>query len=389
MKILVLLSRVPWPLEKGDKLRAFHHIKEMSRQHEVILCCLSDKKTHPQAKKVLSQYCSQVHIFRLNKIAIFFRLVRALFSSKPFQVHYFYKKSVQKQIDKIVEQEMPAHIYVQLIRTAEYAKKYPFIPNTFDYMDAFSRGVERRIKYSIPGLRRLFIAESNRLKHYEASVFKFFQNKIIISEQDRDLIPHPDKNEIEIIPNGVDLDFYQPTSDDPKYTIGFTGNMAYPPNVRAALFLACEVLPLIQKKLPHASLLISGTNPIPKIKSLHNGEDIFVTGWVKDIRDSYTLADIFVAPMQIGTGLQNKLLEAMAMKKPCVTSELANRALGAKDGKEVIIGSSAQDYANIVVDLTKNKDEKRQLAKNGYQFVQQNFSWNKNCKKLLQIIEKQ
>ncbi|KAB1064422.1 glycosyltransferase [Salibacter halophilus] len=389
MKILVLLSRVPWPLEKGDKLRAFHHIKEMSRQHEVILCCLSDKRVHPQAKKVLSEYCSQVHIFRLNKIAIFFRLVRAIFSSKPFQVHYFYKKTVQKQIDKIVEREMPAHIFVQLIRTAEYAKKYPFIPNTFDYMDAFSRGVERRIKYSIPGLRRLFITESNRLKHYEASVFKFFQNKIIISEQDRDLISHPDKNEIEIIPNGVDLDFYQPSDVKPQYTIGFTGNMAYPPNVRAALFLASEVLPLVQKELPDASLLISGTNPVAKIKSLDNGNDIIVTGWVKDIRDSYTQADIFVAPMQIGTGLQNKLLEAMAMKKPCITSELANQALGAVDGKEVLIGFSAQDYADIIVNLTKNKERKQQLADKGYQFVQQNFSWDNNSKKLLQIIEKQ
>lgn len=386
MKILMLLSRVPYPLEKGDKLRAFHHLKEINERHKVILVCLNDGKLHPEATKTLSQYCTQLHIIKLSYPLIFVNLIKGIFSATPFQVSYFYQRKAQEKINEIIEKEMPRHIYFQLIRTAEYVKPYKLIPSTLDYMDAFSKGMERRVKKSNFLFNYIFGKEGNRLKHYESDVFKLFKNKTIISEQDRDCIEHPEKQDIQILPNGVDFDFFHPEEREKDYEIVFTGNMNYPPNIQSAEYLATEIMPLVRKKLPDAKLLISGATPSPRVTKLEN-EYVTVTGWVDDIRESYWRSKVFVAPMQLGTGLQNKLLEAMAMKIPCVTSQLANNALQATPEKEVFIGSNTEDYVDKILLLLKNKEISIEVSNNAYSFVKQNFSWKNNTKKLLQLIE--
>lgn len=386
MKVMMLLSRVPYPLEKGDKLRAFNQLKVLSKHHDVILVCLNDQKTDPKAIEKLKQFCSDIYVIPLYKHLIFWNLIKGMFNDKPFQVNYFYQKQAQKQLNKIVEKHLPAHIYVQLIRTAEYAKKYSFIPNTLDYMDAFSKGIERRIKLSIPGIRRIFIEEAKRLKHYEAGIFKYFDYKTIISEQDRELIEHPDHSEIAIIRNGVDFEFFTPKRTTKKYDVVFTGNMAYPPNVQAAIYLEKEIMPLVRKEQPTATLLIAGASPVPKVKALSSSLTT-VTGWVEDIRDAYNESRIFVAPMQIGTGLQNKLLEAMSMEIPCVTSPLANKALKATPEKHLLIGNNAGEYAKHILQLFNNESLCEQFSTEGKIYVQENFNWESNCSLLLQQIK--
>ncbi len=387
MKIVVILSRVPYPLEKGDQLRAFHHIKALNKKHEIILCCLNDNKLHPEAKQKLKAICSELHIIKLNKFRIAFNLIKAIFSDLPFQVHYFYQKNAQKQIDSIIDKHLPGHLFVQLVRTAKYASKYTFMSSTFDYMDAFSTGVERRIKYSLPGLKQLFTVESDRLKTYEAEVFKFFRNKIIISEQDKELIRHTDKSEITVVPNGVDLDFFQPdTSVRAEYDLVFVGNMSYPPNIQAAVYLARQILPQIHLSRPRVTLRICGVNPTAKVKALST-DCIEVTGRVPDIREAYLKARIFTAPMLIGTGLQNKLLEAMALGIPCVTSSLANKALGAEPENEILLGDHPAHYAAQIISLLEDEEKRKKIARNGYRFLVENFSWDRHNSALLDLIE--
>lgn len=382
----MLLSRVPYPLEKGDKLRAFNQLKELSKKHKVILVCLNASRLHPKAKEALSPFCSSLHIIKLNRLLILWNLFLGLWDKKPFQVHYFYQKQAQKKLSNIIEQELPAHIYVQLLRTAEYVKAYSFIPNTLDYMDAFSTGVARRVKHSIPILKQLFLEEANRLKVYESSIFRNFTNKTIISEQDRDLIDHPDKEEIHIIRNGVDFSFFHPIEKEKKYDLLFCGNMAYPPNIKAAQFLVNEILPIIHQSMPNTTLLIAGATPVHAVKQLAN-KHVFVPGWIEDIRDAYAESKIFIAPMQIGTGLQNKLLESMSMKLPSITSSLANKALKARENTQILIGENAQDYAKHCVDLLNNSQKMNQLAEEGHKYVNQHFSWNSNSASLLSLIE--
>lgn len=385
MKILVILSRVPYPLEKGDKLRAFHQLKWLSRNHRIILCCLNDGKLHPDAMKMLRPLCADIEIVPISKFSILFNIVKGAFSSRPFQVSYFYHPRAQKIIDRLVEKHLPKHIYCQLIRMAEYAKKYSIIPKTLDYMDAFSTGMERRAAKAPFLLKFLFRAEASRLRSYETYIFSKYENKTMISEQDKSLLRHHHKSRIEVISNGVDTDFFKPFNRDKDIDLVFTGNMNYPPNIESAIFLARRILPLVHKKYPDVKLLVSGANPSLKVRML-SSDHIRVSGWVNDIRESYARARIFVAPMQTGTGLQNKLLEAMAMRLPCITSTLANKALGALPGKEILVSDTPVEYAGHIEKMLYDKEFAMDIAEQGYRFVMKNFNWPSTVAKLEQVI---
>src|SRR6185312_7142846 len=209
MKILYIVSRFPYPLEKGDKLRAYHQLKDLSKNNDVFLYALSDKSIDEKSIKHIEQFCKKVKVFRLSKAKIFFNLLRTTFTRLPWQVGYFYSRAAQSEIDSIISEYKPEHIFCQLIRTSEYIKKYSHIPKTLDYMDVFSKGIERRLPTVPFYLKPLYSTEQQRLAKYESGIFNYFDNKIIISEQDRDLIPHPDKNNITVIPNGVDSNFFK------------------------------------------------------------------------------------------------------------------------------------------------------------------------------------
>jgi len=386
MKLFVLLSRFPYPLEKGDKLRAFHQIKELSKQHEIVLCALSDQKVAQSSIDKLQEYCKAIHIIRLPKWKIYWNLFwQLLFTDKSLQVVYFYNKSAQKKITKLIQEHQPDHIYCQLIRVTEYVKNIP-IPKTLDYMDALARGMERRIALSPFYIKWFLTTETTRLKRYEHQIFDTFDNLTIISEQDKNLIVHIKNDAIQIIPNGVDYEMFKFQENcKKKYDLIFTGNMAYPPNIDSVIYLVNEVMPLVWKKYPPIKLVIAGAEPDKKVLQLAS-ENVEITGWVKDITTYYAAAKIFVAPMQIGTGLQNKLLEAMAMQIPCVTSQLANNALGAEHQNSILIGNQPEEYCEHIISLLENKNIYNNIATTGYDFVKKNYTWEGTTEKLNELI---
>lgn len=387
MKVLVLLSRFPYPLEKGDKLRGFHQIKELSKQHEIVLIALSDQSVSNENIVILKKYCSRVEVIRLYKTKIFLRLIyKLLFSKESLQVSYFYSKSAQKKINSIIETEKPNHIYCQLVRVSEYVKNYS-IKKTLDYMDALARGMERRVETAPFYIKPFLKIETTRLKRYEHDIFNYFENKTIITKQDKELIVHIKNDNIVVVPNGVSYDTFKIKEVENKFDLIFTGNMSYPPNVEAAVYLVKEIMPIVWRTKPDTKLAIVGANPDVRI-SLLKSKQIEVTGWVNDISDYYSASKVFVAPMFIGTGLQNKLLEAMAMKLPCITSELVNNALGAKNDYEILIGKSAQDFSEKILTLLKDNELYNRISENGYNFVKQNYTWEGNTEILNQLITK-
>jgi len=373
MKIFVLLSRVPFPIEKGDKLRAYHQIRCLAKNNQIILCALSDSPVHPEAVKILADFCSEIHIIPIRKTGMIWNVIKAFFNGKPIQVGYFYRCNVQKKVNALIQQCKPDHIYCQLTRVSEYVKDIN-IPKTLDYQDIFSMGARRRAELSASLPKMFFIMEYKRLLRYEHDIFDKFDHKTIISLPDRDLLPHPSRSEVAIIPNGVDHEYFSPAKMGKTHDIVFTGNMGYPPNIDAARFIAEAIFPLVLKQFPKATLLLAGANPHTKVLALHTS-NITVTGWLPDIRDSYAASRIFIAPMRIGTGLQNKLLEAMAMELPCITSILANQALGAKENEEILVGTTAEEYANHIIHLLKDNFYADNLAKKGHAFVRKEFSW--------------
>jgi sugar transferase (PEP-CTERM/EpsH1 system associated) len=385
MRIFVLLSRFPYPLEKGDKLRAFHQIKELSKKHEIILCALTDVNVDKESIVILSKYCKAIEIIRLPKWKIFWNLLfQLLFTNKSLQVAYFYNKKAQKKIDGLLEKHKPDHIYCQLIRVADYVRNSP-IKKTLDYMDALARGMERRIEYAPLYLKLFLKTETTRLKRYEHFIFSDFDNHVIISEQDRKLIVNIHNDDIKVVPNGVDYTTYKLKEVPKQYDLIFTGNMAYPPNVDSVVYLVNRVMPLVWKKDPTIKLMIVGAEPDIKVLKLKS-ERVIVTGWVEDISAYYAASKVFVAPMQIGTGLQNKLLEAMAMKLPCITSTLANNALGATHQENIFIGNNSEEYSSHILTLLNDSLLSQKIAEKGYQFVTKNYTWEGSTSILEKLI---
>jgi polysaccharide biosynthesis protein PslH len=386
MKLFVLLSRIPYPLEKGDKLRAFYLLKELKKNHEIFLCCLDDQNSNIGYTEKLSEICDHLKVFKLSKIRILFNLMLSIFSRKPFQVAYFYQNNIQKKINKILDIYTPDHIYCQLIRTTEYVKNYHDCTKTLDYQDALSKGIERREKNAPYYLKPILKSEKRRLLEYENIIFEYFDTKTIISAQDRDLIYHKERKKIIVISNGIDTKYFSNTLCEKKFLLVFTGNMSYQPNIETALYLANSILPLLKKSIPHASLLIAGASPTSKIKALQS-DSITVSGWMEDIRDAYNQSSIFIAPMHIGTGLQNKLLEAMSMKLPSITSVLVNNALGAINGKSILVAKTREEYVFAITSLLTNKKYFDDIADEGRNFVQKNYSWRHNASLLNNIMQ--
>ena len=381
MKIFVLLPRIPYPLEKGDKLRAFNQIKQLAKNNEVVLCALNDKNIDEQkAFQALQPYCSSINFIKLSKPRILFGMVSAFLKGLPMQCGYFYNRKAAKKVDALIEKHQPDILYGQLVRVAEYIR-HKNIPKAIDYQDVFSYGMKRRRDIASWITRPVFNMEYQRLCRYEAKVFDEFDVKTIISKPDRDLIPHPKKDEILIIPNGVDHEFFKPQQQEKRYDIVFTGNMSYAPNVNAVDYLANEILPLVWKQVPEAKMYIAGATPDPKVRKAAS-DRIIISGWLDDIRDAYAQSRVFIAPMRIGTGLQNKLLEAMSMRLPAITSPLANASLGAKPDEEILVGSNAEELARHIITLLTNTDKASQIAQAGFDFTNRVYDWGKTTEKL-------
>lgn len=388
MKLLVVLSRMPYPLEKGDKLRAYHLVKRLAKRHEVYLFCLSDQPTTAADEAHLRGFCRHLRVIHLPRWRILLRGATAIFSRLPFQVSYFHHRHAQRAIDRVIADFGPDHVLCQLVRTSEYVRRQYGLAKTLDYMDTLSKGMERRAETAPFHLRPFFKTETRRLILYENLMLDLFDHQTIISAQDRDLLYHPRRNEVAVVPNGVDTGYFAPRQVEKEYDLLFTGNMNYPPNIDSVLFLVHHILPLVHAKRPGTSLLIAGVDPDQRVRELERKDGtVTVSGWVKDIRASYASARIFAAPMQIGTGLQNKLLEAMAMRMPCVTSGLANNAVGAVPGESILIGQDPQDYADHILRLLDQPEERERLAENGLAFVRNAFDWDRAAETLDRLME--
>lgn len=386
MKICFLLSRIPWPLDKGDKLRAYYQIKHLSKSHDIRLIALSqDSSIEEEARQELGKYCSSIHFLKLKPISQIWNMLGAFIKGKPFQIGYFFDSSHFKKVQSILHTQENDFLICQLVRMAEYAR-YSETRKLLDYQDALSYGLKRRKALRSGISKWVFGLEQNRMEKYENEVFDAFDSHSIITENDREWIQHQKKNTIHIIPNGIDTERFKYQYKDKKYDILFAGNMNYPPNINAVQYLAEEILPPLFKQRPHLKILIAGANPSLTVKKLAN-KNIEVSGWMDDITKAYAESKIFVAPMRIGTGLQNKLLEAMAMKLPCITSPIANAAIGAKKD-QIIVAKNPQEYQEAIQKLLDQTEVYQSFAENAYRFVTQKYSWDSVAQQIESIMLK-
>lgn len=383
-KLLFLTSRFPFPLEKGDKLRAYYLIKGLSKYYDICLFAIHESEPNPEWINALSPYCSSIKTGVIPKWKSVLNLL--IPRRTPFQVSYFYNEKILQEIQDFADQSKANIMYCHLIRMAEYGRKINIEYKILDYMDAFSKGMERIKNQGVWWMRIPAYFEWQRLRKYENEVFELFNHKIIISEQDRNHIPHSKNSEIQIIANGVDFDYFQPKESTKKYDLLFNGNMSYPPNIASTLYTVEELLPIIKKKIPSITFFIAGAAPTAKIRSLAT-EGITVSGWMEDIREAFYSSRIMIAPMLISIGLQNKILQAMAMKIPCVISTMANNALGATHEKELFVANTPEEYSKYIHLLLTDKEKSDQIKRAALEFVHKKFNWDQAVKDIILKVE--
>ena len=382
MKLLVLCPRFPYPLEKGDKLRIYHQLRFLSKSHEIFLVALTDEPVLANHIEKVKEIVSEMKVFTFKKHRRGISLLKSAISNTPFQVSFYYSSAIHSEIREIANNFQPDHVYCQLTRMSEYAKDLPY-PKTLDYMDAFGVGMARRAEVVRGPLSLIYKLEANRMKKYESKIFDFFDHHTVISEQDKAHIVTSGRKEIVVVRNGIDTEFFIPKESDKTYDIGFVGNMGYPPNVDAAEYLINILKPHLDQKLRYQ---IAGARPDRRVKLLA-GKNVTITGWIEDIRDAYSSCKIFVAPLWSGTGQQNKILEAMAMGIPCVTSSAVNNAIGGTHEKEIMVADTVDEFKMCIKRMLNDVPFYMELKENALMFVRENYSWKQSVETLSDLFE--
>ena len=374
MRLLVVLPRFPYPLEKGDKLRAYHQLRVLSQQHEIYLFALSDKDVSAASKAALMPFCKEIRVEKLNFFTKLWNSLLAFFKGWPIQCGYFYRKMAKGALQRFVAEVKPDAIYAQMVRTVPYVQDIE-VEKTIDYQDVLSQGMWRRAQRAPFWQKPIFKIEARRLQRYEAEVFAYFQHHTIITEVDRDLMPVKVKDNIQVVGNGVDFEQFKYEGQKKIYDLIFAGNMAYAPNVDAAEFIVNQILPELLPRFPQLRLVLCGANPAKRVQALQ-GPHVIVTGWVDSMAEYYAQSKVFIAPMRLGTGLQNKLLEAMATQLPCVTSPLAARPLkNAEYQKDILVCETPEEYVSIISRLLTDLEFYDGVSQQSYQFVRTHYIW--------------
>ncbi len=386
MKILVLSSRYPYPLEKGDKLRLYHQIKYLSANHEIILCALTQQDVSKDDLLELEKYCEKIYLFKLSWWRTIWRLARAFISNQAFSIGYFYSAAIERKISRVIREELPDHIFCNLIRMSEYVKEV-HIDKTIDYMDSFSNIMEKRALTAGFLMKLLLKREAELLRKYEEKIYYKFDNHCVISKNDRDKLGATKKEQIEIIPNGIDLDYFCPRPEVQKtYDLVFAGNLGYFPNICAVQYLVEEIYPKLLSWNPDIRILIAGARPDARLMKLGNSQ-IEIKGWMDDIRQAYWQGKILIAPIFQGAGQQNKIMEAMACGVPCITTSQVGLAYENILGESLLIADEPEGFCAHIQSLLTNSARYQQVADAGCREVS-NMTWEVYGEKLEHLLLK-
>ena len=386
MKILYLTLRLPIPpLVKGDLLRDFYMLKELaSRGHTITLVSFyREHENHDPNVELLQKYCREMKLVKFDVKKQSLHLLKGVYSPKPFQVLLYNSKAFQHEVDTLLYQENFDVAYVHFARLANFLRGYT-LPKIIDFQDSFEKNMkDRYLQEKNPLIKTVALMESKRMKAYEKQVSQHFSYSTVVSERDL----NPDDKHMFVVPNGrQDL---KPMQERDKKTHGllFMGNMSYFPNEDAALFLIKEVMPIISKKLSNVKLYIVGNLPSKKLLKYHS-TNILVTGFVPDMYPYFAKSRIAVAPLRYGTGMQNKVLDAMVVGIPQIVSRRASEGFQNLSGEEFILSEcEKQEFSERIIQLWDDFQLQDQLIEKGKNYVLRNYSWSKSVEILEELFQ--
>jgi polysaccharide biosynthesis protein PslH len=390
MRILFLCHRFPYPPNEGGKIRAFNMLRHLNERHSVVVASLAHSQQELQTGKDLQSYCQEVVAEIVPQSLRWARAARALATSTPSSVAYFYSPRLQQ---KIADAWQSGSFNVLWVHCAFMAQYVPSLSGGFRVLDYADIDSAKWLAYA---RRRAFPLswgyglESRKLRHFEKEVARHFQHFTVTTAGELEEfqsfgIDAP----CTIIPNGVDLDYFKPQPNQPSVApvLAFLGRMDYFPNVDGVLYFAKEILPLIRRVVPDVKFRIIGSNPTAPVRGLASILGVSVTSFVSDVRTYLRDAAVAVVPLRISRGTQNKILESLAMGIPTVATGMAARGVQAVPGRDFLVADTPQEFAQRVIELLKSPAFGAAMARTARAHLEVTHSWSAALHRMDTILE--
>ena len=402
-ELLIIAHRIPYPPDKGDKIRTYNMVRYLAESYRLTVACMIDDADDLKHVAELEKIVDKVHYhFRSAKL-MKLHAVLSLLTGRSFTQQCFYSKSLQQQIDDYMEQHQDAAVLCFCSSSAEYLyrSKHDMADLTKrillnDLIDVDSEKWGQYAEQKTGFMKWIYQREARLLLPYELKIAADFDRSFLVTEEEKKVLAaHGEVEKVEALSNGVDLEYFSPEKVDKEkhptaqHKLVFSGAMDYWPNVEGAVWFAEKIFPLVKESCPHAVFCIAGRNPTDDILALKKISGVEVTGTVPDMRDHLATATICVVPLLIARGIQNKVLEAMAMEKPVIATTGAATGTKAVDGKELIIADKEKEMANEIVALLADPERLRDIGSMARVYVEREHSWESHLKRLVEIIEKQ
>ena len=393
MNILYLAHRIPFPPNKGDKIRSFHQIQHLSKKHTLYLACLVDDPEDFQYVGELKKICRVVETANRSSMKQLWHTGMAFVKGQALSTGAFYSPDLSRKIKQILHSVRIDRILAFSSPMAEYVRHVNEIPKLMDFVDLDSEKWGAYADYQSFPFSSLYRMEARRLGQYEVTIAKEFDQSIFISSEEaqsfrRKVADCP----VAVVPNGVDLEFFQRNGtasmeDGQKPSIVFTAAMDYFPNIDGVQFFCQDIFPRITEAISDVSFNIVGRKPDQVVRQLARPGLVNVTGTVPDVRPYLVNASVAVAPLRIARGVQNKILEAMAMGLPVIGTSNAFQGISASEQNGIRIIDDPVSFAEEVVKLLNDPVLRSECGRRARQFVQQHCRWEDCGLALEKLIE--
>jgi sugar transferase (PEP-CTERM/EpsH1 system associated) len=391
MNILYLCHRFPFPPKRGGKIRPFNMIRHLTAQgHQVSVCSLSRSPGEAQEGQGIAPHCASFdmgHVVEWQQVA---RMVVRLPLVTPSSMGYFYSPELAGHVRRLLAAKRWDLIFVHCSSVAQYVEHVQDVPKILDFGDMDSQKWLEYANYKFFPLSMGYRLEGLKMLHAEKRLARRFDLCTATTRAEwQTLNDYGTGAATDWFPNGVDAGFFSPV-DEPydADTISFIGRMDYYPNQECMARFCQQVWPLLQARRPQMKLLIVGADPSPAMRKLGELPGVTVTGSVPDVRPYIRKSALMVAPLAIARGTQNKILEAMAMGVPVVTSSIAAGGVDAEAPAHLLVADTPQDCVKAILQIVDNPQERQRLAQAGRQRMLSHHAWPQSMARLDGIIER-
>jgi sugar transferase (PEP-CTERM/EpsH1 system associated) len=379
VNILYLAHRIPYPPNKGDKIRSFHQIEYLSRRHRLHVACLIDAEEDRAHVADLKPYCASLDAAWRGSVAANFRAALSLFGNRSLSVAAFYSPDLARRIQSRLQAEAIDVAIVFSSQMGQYVPAGAPFPTVVDFIDVDSEKWRVYAERKPWPLSWLYRVEADRLQRYEWELARAHAESVFVAQNEADVFRRGIEGvSARGIPNGVDLDFFRRPAGAASpggSVLVFVGMMDYFPNIDAVVYFADEIFPHILAESPEAVFRIVGRNPTKRVRDLARRSHVEVTGAVADVRPHLTDAAVSVAPFRIARGLQNKVLEAMAMQVPVVGTKTAFQGIEAGPEDGIRVEEDPRAFARAVLDLVGDPGARAEAGRRGRTFVERHHRW--------------